>query len=135
MCLALLGLASQEWAYWTLSAVAGICLGGVWTLHRPYLGELAPPEELGRFFGLYSLTGKGAAVIGPLWWALFFWLFSPNGPLGPIVSSALGLSEALQTQLPYRVSVASLALLVALGLVVFIKAARERKLAPRNNSI
>lgn len=135
VCLALLGMANQEWAYWALSAVAGVCLGGVWTLHRPYLGEFAPPDERGRFFGLYSLTGKGAAVVGPLWWALFFWLFSTSGPLGPVVSSALGLSEALQTQLPYRVSVASLALLVALGLVFFLKAARERNQALRKNQI
>ncbi|MFQ5608204.1 MAG: MFS transporter, partial [Candidatus Zixiibacteriota bacterium] len=80
--LALFGVAGAEWMFWVLSAAAGICLGGVWTLHRPYLGELAPPGELGRFFGLYSLTGKAAAVLGPLWWAVFFWLFESDGPLG-----------------------------------------------------
>lgn len=124
--LSLFGLATEVWMYWALSSLAGICLGGVWTLHRPYLGELAPPDELGRFFGLYSLTGRAAAVLGPLWWAFFFWL-SDTGPLG----ATLNLPEPGATQLPYRVAAASLALLVALGLTMFRRAVAQRRAGER----
>lgn len=121
------GLAWQEWMYWVLSAAAGICLGGVWTIHRPYLAEMVPREELGRIFGLYSLSGKAAATIGPLWWALFFWLCQEDGLLGGPLAEGLGLDPSAQVQLPYRVAAASLALLVALGLVIFKRSVRERE--------
>ena len=31
---------------------------------------LAPPERLGEFYGLYSLVGRLAAVVGPALWGL-----------------------------------------------------------------
>ncbi len=125
VCLLGLGLADSRELQWALASMAGVLLGAVWTLHRPYIAELVPTGERGRFFGLYSITGKSAAVIGPLWWALFFKLFQADGVFGSPVVSALSLSEAAQEQLPYRAAAASLSLLVIAGILIFITGGRQ----------
>ena len=51
-----------------LGSIVGILLGGLWTVSRPLLAEMVPRNELGRVFGLYSLSGRAAAVVGPLIW-------------------------------------------------------------------
>ncbi len=56
--------------FWVIGALAGVALGGTWTADRAFLTRLAPPEQMGEFFGLYQLAGRFAAVIGPLIWAL-----------------------------------------------------------------
>ncbi len=132
--MALFGVANARWQYWVLSAFAGVLLGGVWTVHRPYFAEMIPKNELGKFFGLYSLTGKSAAVIGPLWWALFFWLFQSNGPLGSALASAFSISDVLAIELPYRVAVASLSLLVLAGLLIFLGRGRLNTKPPQIDS-
>jgi len=55
--------------FWGVAPLIGIALGGTWTADRPYLLILAPPKRLGEFYGLYSLVGRFAAVIGPALWA------------------------------------------------------------------
>ena len=37
---------------------------------RPLMARLAPPRYYGQFFGLYSMVGRFAAIIGPIMWAL-----------------------------------------------------------------
>jgi MFS transporter, UMF1 family len=56
--------------FWVIGALAGIALGGTWTADRAFLTRLAPPAQMGEFFGLYQLAGRFAAVTGPLIWAL-----------------------------------------------------------------
>ena len=56
--------------FWVIGALAGIALGGTWTADRAFLTRLAPPEQMGEFFGLYQLAGRFAAVTGPLIWGL-----------------------------------------------------------------
>lgn len=125
VCLVGLGLADSRALQWSLASLAGVLLGAVWTLHRPYIAELVPSGERGRFFGLYSITGKSAAVVGPLWWALFFKLFQADGVFGSPVAAALSLSEAAQEQLPYRAAAASLSLLVIAGVIIFMTGQRR----------
>ncbi len=55
--------------FFFIGALAGIALGGTWTADRAFLTRLAPPEQMGEFFGLYQLAGRFAAVIGPLLWS------------------------------------------------------------------
>ena len=47
-------------------AVLGSGLGGVQVADRVLMVRLSPPEQLGEFFGLYGLVGKGSQVIGQL---------------------------------------------------------------------
>ena len=55
---------------WAIGFLTGTALGGTWTADRTLLTRLAPPSQIGEFFGLYQLAGKFAAVIGPLIWGV-----------------------------------------------------------------
>ncbi|MFQ5857806.1 MAG: MFS transporter [Anaerolineae bacterium] len=54
--------------FWGVACLAGIALGGTWAADRPYMLRLAPPKYLGEFYGLYSMVGRFAAIIGPFMW-------------------------------------------------------------------
>lgn len=95
--LAAIALTSAPIVFWLTGGVVGALMGGTWTTSRPLLAGLTPAAEHGRFFGLYALSDKAAAVVGPLLWGLIIWAGKPLGPLR------------------YRLAVASLALFVAAG--------------------
>jgi len=65
--------------FYIAGGVAGIALGGIWTADRPLLISLTPPEKIAEFFGLYYMSGKFAAVLGPLIWGGVVWGFEPLG--------------------------------------------------------
>ncbi|MFQ5454748.1 MAG: MFS transporter [Nitrospirota bacterium] len=52
--------------FYIIGLTAGICIGSNQSASRTLLGQFAPEEKAAEFFGLFSLTGKLAAVIGPL---------------------------------------------------------------------
>ena len=56
--------------FWAVAVLAGFALGGTWTADRPFMLRLTPPAQLGQFYGLYSMVGRFAAVLGPVSWAL-----------------------------------------------------------------
>ncbi|MDP9426132.1 MAG: MFS transporter [Actinomycetota bacterium] len=94
-------LASAALAPWMLmlsGPLVGVALGGTWTVSRVMLVALSPPEKLGEFFGLFSLTGKLSAVMGPAITAGLLWAFEDLGTAA------------------YRIAIGSLALVMALGL-------------------
>jgi len=68
------------------------------------LVTLVPPEMLGEFFGLYSLSGKVAAIFGPLVWGGTVLLLKPYGDV-----------------IRYKGAVFSLALMMLLGLLLLWK--------------
>jgi MFS transporter, UMF1 family len=51
-------------------AILGSGLGGVQVADRVFMMRLSPPAQLGEFFGLYGLVGKGSQVIGQLLYGL-----------------------------------------------------------------
>ena len=60
--------------------ILGSGLGGVQVADRVLMVRLSPPEQLGAFFGLYGLVGKGSQVIGQLLFgATVFLLISTLG--------------------------------------------------------
>jgi UMF1 family MFS transporter len=106
---------------WILGSVVGILLGGLWTTTRPLLAELVPRDELGRFFGLFSLSGRAAAVVGPLVWTAVVYLFQPGRPLGRAAIEMLNLDIEAAVALPYRAGVLSLVIMIVVGLIIFRK--------------
>jgi len=72
-------LTSDRLLFWLMGGVLGMLLGSVWTSARPLLISLVPEKNLGEFFGLYALSGKIAAVIGPLLWSATTYLLSSYG--------------------------------------------------------
>ena len=55
-------------AIWLVAPLSGVALGGTWCADRPYLIRLVPPQYIGEFFGVYSMIGRFASVIGPILW-------------------------------------------------------------------
>jgi len=106
---------------WILGSVVGVLLGGLWTTTRPFLAEMVPREELGKFFGLFSLSGRAAAVVGPLVWTLVVYLFQPDRPAGRLLGGWLVLDTDALNALPYKVAILSLAFMVLIGLMIFRK--------------
>jgi len=106
---------------WVLGCVVGVLLGGLWTTTRPLLAEMVPRAELGRFFGLFALSGRAAAVIGPLVWTVVVYFFNPSRPLGRAAVEFFGIRDMDQARLPYRLGVMSLALMMLVGLYLFRK--------------
>lgn len=56
--------------FWVTACLAGVSLGGTWAADRPLMLRLSPPQYIGEFYGLYSMVGRFASVIGPLLWGL-----------------------------------------------------------------
>ncbi len=102
LCLGGLVISSSPTLFWIIGSLVGTFLGGTWASSRPLLVSLVPEDMLGEFFGLYSLSGKLAAIAGPLIWGGVVLLFRPWG----IVK--------------YKVAVVSLVLMVTSGLVVLL---------------
>jgi UMF1 family MFS transporter len=61
--------------FYVLAVVIGLVQGGIQALSRALYSRLIPAGHAGRFFGLYNMMGKFAAVIGPVmvgWTAVLF---------------------------------------------------------------
>ncbi len=56
--------------FWAIAPLGGYSLGSTWAADRPLMLRLAPPQNIGQFYGLYAMVGRFAAIIGPLIWAL-----------------------------------------------------------------
>lgn len=56
-------------------AILGSGLGGVQVADRVFMIRLSPKAQLGEFFGLYGLVGKGSQVIGQLLYGVVVYLF------------------------------------------------------------
>ncbi len=110
--------AEEMWLIWLLGSLIGVLLGGLMTVTRPLLAELVPREELGRFFGLFSLSGRAAAIIGPLIWTAIVYLFQPDRPLGRAVAEFLGIAGHGLEKLPYRMAVMALVVMMLIGLYI-----------------
>lgn len=54
--------------FFGVAGLAGFSLGGTWSADRPYMLRLSPPRYLGQFYGLYSMVGRFASIIGPFLW-------------------------------------------------------------------
>lgn len=111
---------------WMVGSFVGILMGGLWTVSRPLLAELVPREELGRFFGLFSLSGRAAAIIGPLVWTLIVYLFNPERSLGKFTIDLLDIDAGNYEKLPYKMGVISLVIMMIIGLIIFKKVPHTR---------
>ncbi|MFZ5979770.1 MAG: MFS transporter [Candidatus Zixiibacteriota bacterium] len=106
---------------WVLGSFVGILMGGLWTTTRPMLAEMVPREELGRFFGLFALSGRAAAVLGPLVWTAMVFLFKDEKILGWLPVKLFNVAAADLQSFAYKMAVLSLVMILLGGLVIFRK--------------
>ena len=112
--------------FWIMGSLVGIFLGSTWTASRPLLTSLAPKEVLGQFFGLYSLSGKAAAILGPVIWGLVILYFKADKAIVQNVISFLrNLGVVFNDQvigtIQYRFALGALVLMMIAGLIIFVK--------------
>jgi len=88
--------------FWILGSIIGILLGGVWTSSRPLLLRLIPEGMEGEAFGLFALSGRLAAITGPL---LFGGIVLLAEPLG---------------NTKYRLGIAGLVIMMTIGLIILL---------------
>jgi MFS-type transporter involved in bile tolerance (Atg22 family) len=109
VCLSAVVLVNEKIWFWILGSLIGIFMGSTWTSARPLFIRLVPEEKLAEFFGLYALSGKAAAIVGPLIWSLVVAILAPYGD-----------------QFRYRGAVFSLTLLMLTGFLLLWKVPHSR---------
>ena len=72
--------------FWTFGLLLGLFVGPVQAASRSYLARASPPELRGQLFGLFALSGKATAFMGPL---LVGWITHLSG------SQRVGMSVIL----------------------------------------
>lgn len=90
---------------WVIAPVAGVALGSTWTAARTMMVELSPPERLGEFMGIYNLTGKFSAVLGPFLWGTTLLILNPN----------------VYAHFAYQVAIGTLLLMVLIGFALHLR--------------
>ena len=69
-----LGLSPQFW--YIIGVTSGVLTSGIWSTDRPLLTYITvenggkPESDIGKFFGLMSVTGRLSTVVGPFVWGL-----------------------------------------------------------------
>jgi len=106
---------------WILGSVVGVLLGGLWTTTRPLLAEMVPKDELGKFFGIFALSGRAAAIVGPLIWTVIVYTFQVDRKAGETMVQWLALDNVGSEHLPYKVALFSLAGMMLIGLFILRK--------------
>lgn len=119
-------LTADRTIFWAMGPLIGICMGSTWTASRPLLTGLVPRETLGQFFGLYALSGKVAAVAGPLLWgATVLYFKADNWMVQNLVALlrgfGFGFSHQVMLTIQYRFAVAILILMMVSGLIILLK--------------
>ena len=98
--------------FWILAVLVGMFQGGIQALSRSYFTKIIPEERSGEYFGLMDICGKGASFVGTT-----------------VVSVVSQISGNI------NVGIGMIAILFAIGTVVFLKAVSMNKQnASRNMS-
>ena len=63
-------LADTQPAFWVIAVLGGIVWGAPQISDRVLLTRLAPEGQLGEFFGLFQMSGRLSAALGPAIWGL-----------------------------------------------------------------
>lgn len=61
-------------AFWIAAHIAGLCLGSSQSAGRALVGYLSPADRHGEFFGLWGLSVKLSAILGPLTYGMLVWV-------------------------------------------------------------
>lgn len=58
------------WQFWLLGLVVALILGGSQAISRSLFASMVPPGKNAEFFAFYAISGKFAAILGPLLFAV-----------------------------------------------------------------
>lgn len=89
-------------AFWVLALGLGIFVGPCQAAGRSLIARLAPPDLVAETFGLYALSGRAAAFLGPLalGWATSHFASQRAGMATIVLFFAAGLALMLRVRRP-----------------------------------
>jgi UMF1 family MFS transporter len=119
-------VSNDKTQFYVIGGFVGIFLGAVWTTSRPLLNSLVPAEKLGQFYGLYTLSGRSAATIGPLIWGAVAYFGKPdqwlgNGALSFFQLFGITSTEELANAIHHRLALFSLLVIMLIGLIAMLR--------------
>lgn len=87
-------VATDKAWFWAFALGLGIFLGPAQAASRTLMARLAPPDRLAEMFGLFALSGKATAFLGPalLAWITYAFDSQRAGMAVIVVLLALGLA-------------------------------------------
>lgn len=88
-------LSTTKGDFWWAATIAGICMGSSQSAGRAMAGLLAPPKQLGEFFGLWTVAIRLASIIGPLSYGAITWMTGGNQRVAILSTTALFLAGLL----------------------------------------
>jgi UMF1 family MFS transporter len=117
---------ADKTVFWIMGSLIGIFLGSTWTASRPLLTSLAPKEVLGQFFGLYSLSGKAAAILGPIIWGAVILYFKADkiivqNAISFLKNLGVTFTDQVILTIQYRFAIGALVVMMIVGLIIFLK--------------
>jgi MFS transporter, UMF1 family len=79
-------LAEGPALFWVVANVVGLCLGSSQSAGRALVGYLSPPARTAEFFGLWGLSVKLSAILGPVTYGLVTWATHGNHRFAMLVT-------------------------------------------------
>ncbi|MBS3911566.1 MAG: MFS transporter [Hydrogenophaga sp.] len=70
----LAALATGPALFWVAATVAGLCMGSSQSAGRALVGVLSPQAQRAEFYGLWTISIRLAAILGPMTYGLITWL-------------------------------------------------------------
>ena len=93
------GSVTTKGGFWCAAAIAGLAMGSSQSAGRAMTGVLAPPRQVGEFFGLWSFATRLASIVGPLSYGAITWMTGGNQRIA-IFSTAVLFIAGLLLLLP-----------------------------------
>jgi UMF1 family MFS transporter len=87
-----------------MAVMIGFAMGATWVAGRQMVIELAPPDDVGQYFGFNRLAGKGTSAIGILVFGAVISLFS----------------EIYSLAYTYKIAIAAMALIYLCGFALIM---------------
>jgi len=81
-------MAESATMFWIVANLVGVCMGSSQSAGRALVGYLSPPAHTAEFFGLWGLTVKLSAILGPLTYGLVTWITLGNHRFAMLVTGA-----------------------------------------------
>jgi len=103
LSLALLVIESVQ-LFWIIGTALGIFVGPAQSASRSMMARIAPPELRTEMFGLYALSGKATAFLGPALLALMTQVFESQrvGMASIVIFFVVGLFLLIRIPEPHR---------------------------------
>ncbi len=70
--------ADKNWEFWLVGNLVGLAMGASQSIGRALVGQFTPVARTGEFFGLWGLSNRLAALIGPMSYGLVTYLSDGN---------------------------------------------------------